>query len=256
MKRFNNIVSWIFGIVFLSWLLYCFIQLESVMLNTDNLIILISIAIIIILGFAGVYDYILEMIFPHECFCCLEKKRNVHDKGTRILGPRHAYGRHYALVEKKYPLCQECYDKLKDNNTKKVNIDRLMQLKKQLKNDKLANLTKKGQERKTTITKSEEIHSTKYTIDGLELIYQEKELKPNITHEAKYLYAFVKYNDSSWEYSYISNYKEIKVGDYVVVDAIGNNTIAKVSKIEYYTEESAPYPVNKTKVIKMIYRKK
>ena len=62
MKRFNNIVSWIFGIVFLSWLLYCFIQLESVMLNTDNLIILISIAIIIILGFAGVYDYILEMI--------------------------------------------------------------------------------------------------------------------------------------------------------------------------------------------------
>ena len=73
----------------------------------------------------------------------------------------------------------------------------------------------------------------------------------------KYTYVEVRYIDvyCSSRYSYISEDKNIKVGDIVYVDRAGNKCLAVVeSKNEYYFEQ-APYPVLQTKrVIKVVTR--
>ncbi len=73
----------------------------------------------------------------------------------------------------------------------------------------------------------------------------------------KYIYVEVRYIDvcSSRSYSYISEDKNIKVGDIVYVDMAGTKCLAVVkTKNEYYYEE-APFPVLQTKrVIKVVTR--
>lgn len=73
----------------------------------------------------------------------------------------------------------------------------------------------------------------------------------------KYTYVEVRYIDvyCSRRYSYISDDKNIKVGDIVYVDRAGNKCLAVVeTKNEYYYEQ-APYPVLETKrVIKIVTR--
>ena len=71
----------------------------------------------------------------------------------------------------------------------------------------------------------------------------------------KYTYVEVRYIDvyCSRLYSYISEDKNVKIGDIVYVDRAGNKCLAVVeNKNDYYYEE-APYPVLETKrVIKIV----
>lgn len=74
--------------------------------------------------------------------------------------------------------------------------------------------------------------------------------------EEKYYYFLtVRYEDYSGnkEYNYISDDDTIEIEDRVLVDRAGNLTIAEVTDTNYYNEQNAPFPINKTKkVIKKV----
>ncbi len=73
--------------------------------------------------------------------------------------------------------------------------------------------------------------------------------------KAKYLYVFITYDDDDLkkEYTYRSEIEGIKKGDKVLIDRNGNETIGTVSRVNLYSEQSVPYPINKTKeIIKVI----
>lgn len=73
----------------------------------------------------------------------------------------------------------------------------------------------------------------------------------------KYLYVTVCfYNDYSYLPRYICEDKSVRVGDTVLVDSKGEKKHATVHSCKYFTAETAPYPVEKTKtVISVIHRK-
>ena len=52
------------------------------------------------------------------------------------------------------------------------------------------------------------------------------------------------------DYNYISNDLEIKVGDRVLVDRMGNLAVATVENVGFYNELNAPYPVGRDKTEK------
>ena len=78
-----------------------------------------------------------------------------------------------------------------------------------------------------------------------------------IDFNKKYTFVKVKYIDvnSSRRYSYISEYKNIEVGDIVYVDRAGTKCLAVVETKENYYYENAPYPVLETKRILKIVTK-
>ena len=78
-----------------------------------------------------------------------------------------------------------------------------------------------------------------------------------IDFNKKYTFVEVKYIDvnSSRRYSYISEYKNIEVGDIVYVDRAGTKCLAVVETKENYYYENAPYPVLETKRILKIVTK-
>ena len=78
-----------------------------------------------------------------------------------------------------------------------------------------------------------------------------------IDFNRKYTYVEVRYIDvyCSRLYSYISEDRNVKVGDIVYVDRAGNKCLAVVENKDDYYYEQAPYPVLETKrVIKVVTR--
>ncbi|MFR9542531.1 MAG: hypothetical protein SNH27_10805 [Rikenellaceae bacterium] len=67
--------------------------------------------------------------------------------------------------------------------------------------------------------------------------------------KSDYIFCSVAFNDSYKTYYYLTDDDGIEIGDFVVVPAGRDNheTIAEVKKIEYFSEENAPFPVTKTK---------
>lgn len=61
----------------------------------------------------------------------------------------------------------------------------------------------------------------------------------------EYRVALIKFNPSSRTYSYLCDDNTIREGDFVYVE--GQNIALQVYKIEYFTEQTAPFPVNKMK---------
>lgn len=78
-----------------------------------------------------------------------------------------------------------------------------------------------------------------------------KQNKFDIPKDYKYMYLYVRYLDVNTvkQYCYLSDDETIRVGDYVLVDRAGENSLAIVEKIEFFTRENAPYPIEKTKEI-------
>ena len=72
-----------------------------------------------------------------------------------------------------------------------------------------------------------------------------------ISDNTLYKYISVSYNDdyAGRTYSYKTTIKNIEVGDTVLVDRNGCDAYGTVEAINYYTEDNAPYPVEKTKDI-------
>ena len=71
-------------------------------------------------------------------------------------------------------------------------------------------------------------------------------------NDKRYYFLFVKYDDCDGyckDYNYISNDLEIKVGDRILVDRMGNLAVATVENVGFYNELNAPYPVDMTKSI-------
>lgn len=64
-----------------------------------------------------------------------------------------------------------------------------------------------------------------------------------------YTYLSVVFDDYEKSYYYISNLDDIEIGDFVIVPAGKDNReeIVEVVDIEYYDEDNAPYPTEKTK---------
>ena len=67
----------------------------------------------------------------------------------------------------------------------------------------------------------------------------------------EYIFCSVEFEDGYKRYYYIADDDEIEVGDYVIVPAGKDNhhAIVEVVDIEYFSEEDAPLPVDKTKHI-------
>lgn len=63
-----------------------------------------------------------------------------------------------------------------------------------------------------------------------------------------YIYVLVAFEGTSHLYSYKTTDTSIKPGDYVIVPVAGKDPqTVLVKKVGFYTEQNAPYPVNKTK---------
>ena len=72
-----------------------------------------------------------------------------------------------------------------------------------------------------------------------------------LPRENEFIYCSVIFSDDGKSYYYRTNDLSVDIGDLVIV-GVGdddNETIAKVVKIECFTEESLPLPLDKTKVI-------
>ncbi len=69
--------------------------------------------------------------------------------------------------------------------------------------------------------------------------------------EGDYIFCSVSFDDGYKSYYYITDDESIAEGDLVVVPAGENNreAIVEVVKVEYFSEENAPYPIEKTKHI-------
>lgn len=67
----------------------------------------------------------------------------------------------------------------------------------------------------------------------------------------KFMYVSVVFGDGDKPYNYISDDRSLRIGDRCVVPVGSENSeaIVKVIGIEYYTEDDAPYPPNRTKHI-------
>ncbi len=72
-----------------------------------------------------------------------------------------------------------------------------------------------------------------------------------IKYHKLYTFIGVQYNEDSGIYSYLTNQKDLAVGDIVVVPVFANNVEkpAKVAKITVCTAKNAPYPIEKTKKV-------
>ncbi len=84
--------------------------------------------------------------------------------------------------------------------------------------------------------------------------HQNREYDRNLSNfypKENYYYLTVKYDEYVNEktYCYISEDTTVEIGDKVVVDMADNIVIATVLDANYYTKETAPYPVEKTKRI-------
>ncbi len=93
---------------------------------------------------------------------------------------------------------------------------------------------------------------TELLADKFNKEYEWPDEKQNDNSSAKkYKYVSVTYDDdySERKYSYKTTLENIKVGDTVLVDRNGNEAYGTVEAINEYTEETAPYPVDKTKDI-------
>ncbi len=90
--------------------------------------------------------------------------------------------------------------------------------------------------------------------EDMELLYVEEDNKPHKNSKGEYLYVKVNFFDSPIDYSYISNYYEIEIGDTVIVDAAGNEVNGEVVDKKYYKESEVPYPLDKTKLVNRVYR--
>lgn len=73
----------------------------------------------------------------------------------------------------------------------------------------------------------------------------------DIPEDYEYMYLYVRYLDVNTvkQFCYLSDDPSIRVGDYVLVDRAGEESLAIVEKIEYYKKEDVPYPLDKTKEI-------
>ena len=87
-----------------------------------------------------------------------------------------------------------------------------------------------------------------------ELIYEENSDKPIKNNDDKYLYVEVSFDKSFSTYLYISNYFDIQLGDMVIVDAADNELEGRVVEMGYYEESEVPYPLDRTKMVKEVYR--
>ena len=75
-------------------------------------------------------------------------------------------------------------------------------------------------------------------------IYQKRKRRKN-----DYIYCSVAFDDGYKTYHYIADDDSISAYDFVVVPVGKNNheTIARVEKVEYFSEENVPFPIEKTK---------
>lgn len=80
---------------------------------------------------------------------------------------------------------------------------------------------------------------------------EKEEIKENNELQIQYYYITVKYDEynNGRTYCYITEDNTIKVGDKVVVYMGDNIVIATVIEAKYYTRETVPYPLEKTKGI-------
>ncbi len=80
----------------------------------------------------------------------------------------------------------------------------------------------------------------------------------SVSRKGEYIYCKVRFGDSFRLYSYITEDTSLEVGDVVKVPVGKDNTVGYgvVEEIGYYSEENAPYPVEKTKHIIGLHRKK
>lgn len=81
-------------------------------------------------------------------------------------------------------------------------------------------------------------------------------LDPSVYRKAKrraseYMFCRVEFNEGGKNYYYISDDDTIEVGDFVIVTAgkDAHTVIVEVVDIEYFSEEDAPFPIEKTKHI-------
>jgi hypothetical protein len=81
-------------------------------------------------------------------------------------------------------------------------------------------------------------------------------LDPSIYRKAKrrtgdYIFCSVEFDEGSKSYYYLTDDDALKVGDFVIVPVghDGHTAVVEVVDIEYYSEEHAPFPINKMKRI-------
>ncbi len=94
--------------------------------------------------------------------------------------------------------------------------------------------------------------------EKIELIYNEKKDKA-ITIKNKYLYVKVTVfplNNKSQDYSFVTNFSNILVGDYVAFRIQYNNEWAYgiVKKVMLCSINDVPYPLEMTSLILKVYR--
>ena len=81
-------------------------------------------------------------------------------------------------------------------------------------------------------------------------------LKPKIferkfPNEGELTYCLIKFSNNGREYYYICDFDEVEEGDFVIVPVGANNkeVVGRVSKIEFYTKDNVPHPLDKIKHI-------
>lgn len=95
---------------------------------------------------------------------------------------------------------------------------------------------------------AEDVDNFLYSYDSVEMINPSFYGKAR-HHGSEYIYCSVEFDEGCNTYYYIADDDSIEIGDYVIVPAGKDNhhAIVRVVDIEYYSEEYAPFPVEKTK---------
>ncbi|WP_346929606.1 hypothetical protein [Clostridium sp.] len=72
-----------------------------------------------------------------------------------------------------------------------------------------------------------------------------------IKRAGKYIFCSVEFNEGGRSYYYLTEDDTISIGDFVLVPVgnDGNITVVEIVNIEYFSEEDAPFPIEKTKYI-------
>lgn len=113
-------------------------------------------------------------------------------------------------------------------------------------------LYKDEEEFKAVIKKKQDSTKEKYT--GSEVKQRVVRLDEN--NQEEYLFCGVVFSETNTVYHYLCDEEGYEIGDRVLVPVgrFGKEVVAKIASIEWHTAETAPYDVDRTKIIRVRYK--